>query len=236
MNRNKIFERVYSESILDGYISLNEASRRSLNRIFNNLEKFSYIIISSDRGELSEKDNLKRFKKLKSIVNEMGYSFIPVKGGFIEEKDSTKVYENSLIIFPISKSKPREKWGLHDDEELFNFGLDLIQYDPVQQNENGEFIGDDPSDVESFGQDSFLFKGNESIAAYYGKDGEKQFEVGNDYIVNDKFAQYFTQLVKDQGKDDRGKFTFTEAYMTKEPMSIASRHVRYLEGELMNFY
>jgi hypothetical protein len=224
-------EKMINHGELAGFTKVNEASRRSLNRVFNNLEKFSYVILSSDRHELLKEQNIKRFDKLKKIVKENGFSFIPVKGGFIEEKGNSAVYENSLIIFPVGRNR-----GIKSDEELFNFALELIQYDPIEQNEDGDFVGEDPTDVECFGQDSFLFKGKGQIAAYYGKDGEKQFEVGNDYIVNDKFQKYFTQLWKDHDKDNIGKFTFTEAYMTYEPRSVQGRHIRYLEGELVNYY
>lgn len=231
------FEDVRREPIysgrLDGYTSFKEASRRSLNRVFNNLEKFPYVIVSSSRNECSEEENRARFAKLKDIVKNNGFSFIPVKGGYIEGADTDapkQVYEDSLIIFPVGRDK-----DIKSEDELFNFGLQLIQYDPVQQNEAGEFVGD-PTDVECFGQDSFLFKGKDKVAAYYNKNGDKDFEVGNNYVVNDKFAQYFTQLAKDHGKENVGKFTFTEAYMTCEPRTIQGRHVRYLKGELVNYY
>ena len=228
---NELLNEIMLGGELNGFTPLNEASRRSLNRVFNNLERFPYVIISADRHELSKEQNLTRYDKLKKIVNNRGFSYIPVKGGFIEENDNQAVYENSLIIFPIGKNR-KEK----SEKELFFLGVELIQYDPIQQDENGDFVGDDPTDVESFGQDSFLFKGDGGVAAYYGKDGEKQFEVGNNYIVNDKFQQYFTQLWNSTGKDNVGKFTFTEAYITYEPRTVAGRHIRYLEGELLNYY
>ena len=167
--------------------------------------------------------------EMEPLINDM----VPVKGGYIEGADTDapkQVYEDSLIIFPVGRDK-----DIKSEDELFNFGLQLIQYDPVQQNEAGEFVGD-PTDVECFGQDSFLFKGKDKVAAYYNKDGEKDFEVGNNYVVNDKFAQYFTQLAKDHGKENVGKFTFTEAYMTCEPRTIQGSHVRFLKGELVNYY
>lgn len=228
-------EKIYGGE-LAGYTTFREASRRSLNRVFNNLERFSYIILSSDRHELTKEQNKKRFAKLKQIIKDNDYSFIPVKGGYIEESGNTPVYENSLIVFPVGRPKAHEDKVIHSDEELFNFGLELIQYDPIQQNEEGEFVGPDPTDVECFGQDSFLFKGKDKIAAYYKKDGKKDFEVGNNYLVNDKFQQYFTQLQKDSGKENVGKFTFVESYVTIEPRTNNGRYGRYMQGELVNYY
>ena len=66
------FEDVRREPIysgrLDGYTSFKEASRRSLNRVFNNLEKFPYVIVSSSRNECSEEENRARFAKLKIVL------------------------------------------------------------------------------------------------------------------------------------------------------------------------
>jgi len=230
---------------LEYMTTFKEASRRSLNRVFHNLENFSYIMVSSDRGNLTHEQNLKRFAKLKKIVKDAGYSYIPVKGGYLEnlpddsDDDYVEVmengeavkkrqaYENSLIIFPFNGGE-----DVKSDKELFDFGLELIQYDPVQQDSNGNFIGD-PADVESFGQDSFLYKDADSKAAYYLKDGSKDFDVGNNYILNDAFAQYFTQLARSNGLKDKDKFTFTEAFIPSWHLSINEhRHRRHL-GELL---
>ncbi len=230
---------------LEYMTTFKEASRRSLNRVFHNLENFSYIMVSSDRGDLTHEQNLKRFAKLKKIVKDAGYSYIPVKGGYLEnlpddsDDDYVEVmengaavkkrqaYENSLIVFPFNGGKDAKS-----DEELFDFGLDLIQYDPVQQDKDGNFIGD-PADVESFGQDSFLYKDASTPATYYGKDGNEMFSVGNNYILNDAFADYFTQLARSSGKKDMDKFTFTEAFIPSWHLSINEHHHRRLLGELL---
>lgn len=233
-------EKVYHDEEREGYTSLNEASRRSLNRIFHNMDRFSYIIISVSRDKCTKSENKKRFEKLKQIVKENDYSYIPVKGSFIEDEETenpVRVYEDSLVIFPIGRNKqPYMPIEYKTDKELFNFGLQLIQYDPIQQNEFGDFVGDDPSDVECFGQDSFLFKNKDGVPTYYDKNGEKVMEFPGKMNINDKLEKYFTQLWKDKGKENIGKFTFKEAYMTAEPVTYSGRHVRYLKGELLNYY
>lgn len=237
MKNNGIVEKVQHIKKLEGYVSLDDACRRSLSRLFNNLRKFSFIIVSSDRGELTDSQNLKRFEKIKSIVNDSGFSYIPVKGKFMEEKSHKVVYENSLIIFPKGRDREFLRGNrVITDDDLFKFGLELIQYDPIQQNKEGEFVGDDPSDVESFGQVSFIFKGENSKVETYDKNGEKDCELGNKFFLNDDLQDYFTQLFKSSGRPNEGKFIFTETYMTAEPLSLEARHSRYLKGELLNYY
>ena len=222
---------------LEYMTTFKEASKPSLNRLFQNLNKFSYVVISSDRHELSKYENLKRFKKMKKIVKNAGFSYIPVKGGYLENvpdgvdiedakaRRKYQMYENSLIIFPANGGK-----YLKSDKELFDFGLRLCQCDPVQQGDDGKFVGD-PTDVESFGQDSFLYKDDSSVA-YYTKDGKMDFQVGNDYLINDMFQQYFTQLAHSEGKD-ADKFAFTETFIPSWHRTINEhRHRTYL-GELI---
>ena len=146
-------EKVYHDEEREGYTPLNEASRRSLNRIFHNMDRFSYIIISASRDKCTDLQNKQRFEKLKKIVKENDYSYIPVKGSFIEDEESdnpVRVYEDSLIVFPIGRKGVRNDNNYKSDEELFNFGLQLIQNDPIQQDEYGNFVGDDPADWSKF--------------------------------------------------------------------------------------
>ena len=226
---------------LEYMTTLKEASKYALNRVFQNLEFHSYVVISSDRHELSKDENLKRFEKMKEIVRVAKFSYKPLKGGYLENvpdgvdiedakaRRKYQLYENSLIIFP---SHPTYCGPGHykSDKELFDFGLRLCQFDSVQQNDEGKFIGDDPTDVESFGQDSFLYKDDSSVA-YYTKDGAKDFEVGDNYLINDGFQQYFTHLAYSAVKDVN-KFIFTETFIPSEPLGYSGRVVRAYKGEL----
>ena len=195
-------EILFGESVR-GFEPLSEASRKSLNRVLHNIENMSYVIISSDRCELTKEENLKRFKRLKNIVKSENFSFIPIVGGYIET-----------------------------DEELFNFGLQLCQYDLTQQDENGNFIGDDPTEVDSFGQESFLYKGTGDSPAYYNKEGVKTLQFGDDLKLNDLLAEFFTQLYPNKANR---RFTYLESFIPEYPKFYSETHIRYLEGELVTY-
>ena len=102
---------------LEYMTTLKEASKYALNRVFQNLEFHSYVVISSDRHELSKDENLKRFEKMKEVVKNAGFSYIPVKGGYLENvpdgvdiedakaRRKYQMYENSLIIFTANGGK-----------------------------------------------------------------------------------------------------------------------------------
>ena len=219
MKNNSIF---YEDVSLDDYESLREASNAALNRIIRSMDNFSYVIISSDRHELLKEENLKRFSKLKKIVKNADFGYIPVKGGYLED-GTIPVIENFIIIFNIGRDR-----NVHSSEELFDLGLKLCKYDLIQQDIKGNFIGDDPADVESFGQDSFLFKDENSPPTYYDKNGNKVSELSNNLKFNNKLEKYFTSLVKGDKR-----FTFKEVFIPRYPMSNSGFIVRYLQGELI---
>ena len=219
MKNNSIF---YGDDSLDDYEPLREASNAALNRIIRSMDNFSYVIISSDRHELLKEENLKRFSKLKKIVKNAEFGYIPVKGGYLED-GTIPVIENFIIIFNIGRDR-----NVHSSEELFDLGLKLCKYDLIQQDIKGNFIGDDPADVESFGQDSFLFKDENSPPTYYDKNGNKVSELSNNLKFNNKLEKYFTSLVKGDKR-----FTFKEVFIPRYPMSNSGFIVRYLQGELI---
>lgn len=219
MKNNSIF---YGDDSLDDYEPLREASNAALNRIIRSMDNFSYVIISSDRHELLKEENLKRFSKLKKIVKNADFGYIPVKGGYLED-GTIPVIENFIIIFNIGRDR-----NVHSSEELFDLGLKLCKYDLIQQDIKGNFIGDDPADVESFGQDSFLFKDENSPPTYYDKNGNKVSELSNNLKFNNKLEKYFTSLVKGDKR-----FTFKEVFIPRYPMSNSGFIVRYLQGELI---
>lgn len=235
-----INEKLYSGE-LKYMTSLSKASKKSLSRVFQNMEDLPYIIVSSDRHECTKEENIKRFKRLKEIVKEKGFSYIPVKGGYLETNENgeqVQVFENSLIIFWKDSRTNIDNYSVEElsdiQDALFEFGLYLIQYDEELQDENGNFISDDKVNVETFGQDLFLFKGDKGTfgePAYYNKEGEKEFGFSGKLDINNQLSQYFTQLVG--GGLDRKKFSFTEVYIPSEPRSYSERHIRHLNGELL---
>ena len=214
---------------LSSYVALKEASRRSLTRVLNNLKRFSYILVSASRQSLSKNENETRFKLLKKFVKDERFSFIPVKRPYVELETNVQGLEDSLLIFPVGRNNT-----IKTDEELFSFGLSLIQFDEEQQDDAGNFIGD-PTKVTSFGQDSFLFESKNGKPAYYDKEGKEILSFSEDLEINNMLAEYFTQLINSKGKN-QNKFTFKESYISEEPQSVSDRHVRYLKGELLNYY
>lgn len=219
MKNNSIF---YGDDSLDDYESLREASNAALNRIIRSMDNFSYIIISSDRHELTKEENLKRFSDFTKMAKNESFRYIPVKGGYLAD-GTIPVIENSIIIFNIGRDR-----NVHSSEELFDLGLKLCKYDLIQQDIKGNFIGDDLADVESFGQDSFLFKDENSPPTYYDKNGNKVSELSNNLKFNNKLEKYFTSLVKGDKR-----FTFKEVFIPRYPMSNSGFIVRYLQGELI---
>lgn len=219
MKNNSIF---YEDDSLDDYEPLREASNAALNRIIRSMDNFSYVIISSDRHELTKEENLKRFSDFTKMAKNESFRYIPVKGGYLAD-GTIPVIENSIIIFNIGRDR-----NVHSSEELFDLGLKLCKYDLIQQDIKGNFIGDDPADVESFGQDSFLFKDENSPPTYYDKNGNKVSELSNNLKFNNKLEKYFTSLVKGDKR-----FTFKEVFIPRYPMSNSGFIVRYLQGELI---
>lgn len=67
---------------------MNLVTESTLNRILDKHYKSGFIIITSYRGgdEKTVEENNSDFKKLKEMVKTAGYSFIPVYGGFLEDK------------------------------------------------------------------------------------------------------------------------------------------------------
>ncbi len=204
-------------------IELIKINESSLNRIFDKHFKDGFIILSSYRGsnEKTKVQNESDFNELKSIVRNNGFGYIPVYGGFIENKgdsNETEVREPALLI-------PNQVVGssklYDDDSKLYELGLKLIKI---------------------YNQDSFLYKpaGSDNKSFYIDKSGNVDMEF-NDKSVNDLILQYFTDLSKHEPgkKDDKEndkmsktakRFTFTEnIYINKSPNSLSESWGRYGE-------
>ena len=82
MKNDSIF---YEDDSLDDYEPLREASNAALNRIIRSMDNFSYVIISSDRHELTKEENLKRFSDFTKMAKNESFRYIPVKGGYLAD-------------------------------------------------------------------------------------------------------------------------------------------------------
>ena len=200
-----------------------EINESNLNRIFDKYFKNGFIILSSYRGgdEKTPDQNKHDFDELKSIVRNSGFGYIPVYGGFIENKgdsNETEVREPALLI-------PNQVVGssklYDDDSKLYKLSLELIK---------------------KYNQDSFLYKpaGSDNKSFYIDKTGNVDMEF-KDMSINDLIQQYFTNLSKHDSdkKDDKEndkmsktakRFTFTEnIYINKSPNSLSESWSRYGE-------
>lgn len=203
-------------------ISINEGNARTL---LNKHSKSGYVIVSPCRGfdefginpdDNNAKQQLAQANKPRILdiierIKKSGFSYTPVYGGFIENKgqeNEETVYERSFIIYPYDKSG-----NLIPFEELQAFAVELANV---------------------YNQDSVLVKAPNSNPTYIKKDGEVDFELGNNLEFNDYAQEYFTDLHKNtQGKNGTKptRFTYTECYINPRPCSLNESHKRWLLGE-----
>jgi len=196
------------------FINFQKVDESSLNKIFQKHYNDGFIIITSWRGEKSIEENNKDFNDLKGFVKNNKFSYIPVFGGFIENKDTDlerEVREPSLLVtnHEIGSNKVKQ-----NDTVLFNLGIELCN---------------------KYNQDSFLFKpmSKEMTSYYIDKTGEIDMTFHNK-TINDLTKIYFTDLSKNiynSIKDKTSKrFTFTESiYINNSPIDLNDAKKRYGE-------
>lgn len=199
-------------------VNLNELNAKSL------IEKHSkdgYVIISPCRGydefgidrnqpnanQLLAQANKPRIKELIELIKKSNFSYTPVYGGFIEnlgEENEENVYERSFVVYPYDK-----QGKLHPFEELKAFAVEMCA---------------------KYNQDSVLIKEPNSAPKYVNREGETDFELGNNVTFNDFAEEYFTDLHKNtQGKGNGRptRFTYTECYINPAPCSLNESHIRH---------
>lgn len=153
------------------------------------------MMISACRGENSEETNAKKTDELATDLRDMGYGFIRILGGYIENKgtdDEKEVTEESFFV-----PKPKKE----EDKTFFDNAIKLCK---------------------KYKQDSVLISLPELCDfGYYTKTGDFDFSPGEKFIANDKeIGQYFSQLVK--GSRSGKKFAFDDPKTKTE--WIAVRH------------
>lgn len=207
-------------------VSLNEINAKSL---IDRHTKDGYVIISPCRGGAdfgldvnNPKDkeklasiNNKRVKEIIELIKDSGFSYTPVYGGFIENKGTPQeenVYERSFVIYPFDKSGE-----LQDFAELKEFAIAMAN---------------------RFNQDSVLVCEPNGTPAYINKNGEVDFELGNNVVFNDVAQEYFTDLHKNTDKFGNlngrtpTRFSYTESYINPAPQCLGERMSRYRSGEI----
>lgn len=139
----------------------------SLSRIMTHINKDTFGVISPFRKENSDKENNEKYKDLVKKIKEMGYGFIPLKGGYKEETGF--VNEKSLFIPNIKR------------KELIDLGKEYKQYSVIHKDKN-DFSEIGTNKNAGIGKilTSFKIKG-------------KNISVGD---VGNIFTEFFSKLVK----------------------------------------
>ncbi len=176
-------------------------SESSLSRIMTHIEKTeNFGVMSPFRKEVSDKENLDRYKELKEVVREKGYGFIELKGGYQEETGF--INEKSLFIPNIKKKEMLElgkKYDQHSviikDKKAFamvgtnknaGIGKVLDKFDIGGRNISVDDVGDKFKDFfsrllkGSHRGKKFLFKMQEKVETsmyYYKKHGPEWLTV-----------------------------------------------------------
>lgn len=191
---------VYEDCKLEPF---NEALYQLLDKHSEN----GYIIVSLCNDE----DDCVR--KLITILKKSPWSYMPVYGGFIENKgkeNETVVYEKSFMIFNYDKKGNPNKL-----DDLFNFGVELSK---------------------KFNQDSFLYHEPGKKPTYY-KYG-KHISVFSDKMkFNDYAEMYFTGLHQNTHEYSGipakvTRFKFIGCYANPKPQVVCTRFMRDKAGEI----
>lgn len=69
----------------------------NMSRLINHLENNDVAFITSFRHNLSKSENLKRNKELALDIHNMGLGYIRVKGGYLEEPESSEIEPKTVI-------------------------------------------------------------------------------------------------------------------------------------------
>ena len=184
-----------------------EPFNKALYQLLDKHSENGYIIVSLCNDE----DDCVR--KLIAILKKSPWSYMPVYGGFIENKgkeNETVVYEKSFMIFNYDKKGNPNKL-----DDLFNFGVELSK---------------------KFNQDSFLYHEPGKKPTYY-KYG-KHISVFSDKMkFNDYAEMYFTGLHQNTHEYSGipakvTRFKFIGCYANPKPQVVCTRFMRDKAGEI----
>ena len=192
----------------------------SLSRVTMGHDDSGYVAISACRAKENLEDELgrdlddkqaiaennRRTRELAQKLKMLGYSYIPVYGGYHEEGALESSYEKSFVVYPFNKSRSV------DFEKFFE---DLIK------------LG------KKYNQDSILRKAPGEKAKYINcHTGEVEVEFDG-MSFNDISKEYFTALKKYNIGDDGSPQGFSfEGLFAPVSGSIMESHRRDACGEL----
>lgn len=207
---SKVPVELYDDGVYTPFVYEDRKLEPFNEALYQLLDKHSengYIIVSLCNDE----DDCVR--KLITILKKSPWSYMPVYGGFIENKgkeNETVVYEKSFMIFNYDKKGNPNK--LYD---LFNFGVELSK---------------------KFNQDSFLYHEPGKKPTYY-KYG-KHISVFSDKMkFNDYAEMYFTGLHQNTHEYSGipakvTRFKFIGCYANPKPQVVCTRFMRDKAGEI----
>lgn len=212
------FKLVSEELCEEDFSKYRKLDESTLNRLIKGHDKDGYVIISASRGDKTPYENNRRFDELKGKVWSLGYSYVPVFGGY-KEDDFGEVFEKSLFVLPKNKRS--------DTIDLEKFFSDMKE------------LG------KEYEQDSILVKYPDENPRYFElSTGKLGVPFDGELLLNDVTQQYFTALKKwntdkygdrIKGKPQRYTFTTNEVYLREQPKTISEAHRRSLLGEIV-FY
>lgn len=199
----------------------------TLNRVFTKHANEGYFIISASRGNNTPAENAALTKQLEKDLSELGYSYLPISGGFIENRgmpDERDVTEDScLVMGRTPRTTPEE-------QDKF------IQ----------KMLSDAQMLCQKYNQDSVLVQVPGEHAKYITKDGSIDMEFDGPNKYNDLTQDYFSRLHrgkvnKPSQHGSHGQWSMTAESVECPHFSLTthglsecmnSNHVRHLRGDL----
>lgn len=212
MNKDKsIDEKSIYDRYGKDYIPLTETT---MNRLVRGHNDKGYITITAAKSTYKNDKNDQRRNSLVADLKKLGYSYVPVFGGYKEEGQDKASLEKSFVVFPYDIATKK-----YDDFE--NFKKNLLD------------LG------RKYDQECILVKENGKNPIYIQCDTGEPYEGDEGFSgvnFNHTDNEYFTALKKwkdmslnRKNRDFKNvspqRFTF-EAYIDEQPNQIMSAHAR----------
>lgn len=200
-----LIDKILKEGLENKYDNLTLLTEVKLNRILDYHFKNGFIIISACRGDNTSVINKALSKKLLADIISSKHSYIPVYGGFIENKGTDEEREVQEVSFLVPKNKDE------NINNLVELGKNLCA---------------------KYNQDSFLLKnpGDDYKCQFITRDGEVDGEFTG-LKLNDISQTYFTKLNKG-GKDKVDRRFTNEVFVKSGANTINEHHSRASKGEI----
>lgn len=193
----------------------------TLNRILSKHSITGYCIVSACRNDIK----IDGITKLKEMIIESNFSFLPVFGGYKERKISLDNSGNEIISYETVFEKSFIIFNFNRAGQELSFNT-LIK----KCIEFGKY----------FNQDTILIKAPNEVPYYFDIiENKKSYEFTADsskWKINDVTQEYFTALKKwDENSMTQGKpqrFTFENLYIEDSPSTVMNKSLKYYTGEL----